>query len=810
MRILLVAAACLHLVATTVQGESDFKLVEAGKPRAVIFAPDEHRWAGQRLADRVKRWTGVELRVVEAAAKLDGRHEVVVVGTPDSNPAIAAALAADQRLADLGEEGYILKVATWKGRRVLVAAGLTLTGAHHAVSELVSWRLRLTDDGASVPVDLDVSEKPAMKYRILWSWDGQGNWATTIKEMHTIQIGVAGTPVVAYTKEGFLTHFKRAIDFASDHKLNGYIIWGFLRDEHGGVEAGQELSRYAKRHNVRILPGVCTQAAYGGFIYSKTNKFNLDVWSKKHPELRCKYKDGKYYPSICPSKPENHTWLREGIKWLFDTFPDIGGVNLENGDLMYCWTEDCVEAKARAENDPNFYWDQVYSYKQVLEPASSLRPDAWMTFATYTGFTKSAMRGSVESAISQRLATDFVWPPKFLHQLPANGICQWTFTGMSTPESWPTGAVPPKSNVKEHIGLLHQGSIWGAPVDPSRWWAAPSAMLDDFSPVLEFLCDRVRSTGLDGLVLKGQTGDTSPANEINYLAFEYFSWHPDRSYDQFIEERLSVCYGGVDRARQFLKLLHNTTKTVKDVEVDVQRARSEAGASDLDIRQRLRWRNLADELNRRRAILATPTSNDDLPVAAQFMDEAEQRAIRPRGPQDGHVTIAGDRADSESVVILWGKQGGKGWCPVGIHDLPRRSADQLTEAKLRIPRTDIIWSAEGSAAMLELIVQHIDAADDTRVSVADGTAPPLARIGLYRSPGRAAAANGRYVELDVARQVKADLEAGRSSFAWRIEPVSVPDEVSSQLFFPSTENTDGAFPDANRGARLILRWKAKD
>ena len=182
MRIPLVAAACLHLVATLVQGQSDFRLVEAGKPRAVVFAPDENRWAGQRLADRVKRWTGVELRVEEAAAELEARHLVVAVGTPDSNPVIAAALAADNRLTELGEEGYVLKVATWKGRRVLVAAGLTLTGANHAVSELVSWRLQLTEDGASVPVDLNVSEKPAMKYRILWSWDGQGNWATTIKE----------------------------------------------------------------------------------------------------------------------------------------------------------------------------------------------------------------------------------------------------------------------------------------------------------------------------------------------------------------------------------------------------------------------------------------------------------------------------------------------------------------------------------------------------------------------------------------------------------------------------------------------------
>ena len=38
------------------------------------------------------------------------------------------------------------------------------------------------------------------------------------------------------SKEAYLTHFKRAIAFAADHKFNAYIIWGFMRDETGGRE----------------------------------------------------------------------------------------------------------------------------------------------------------------------------------------------------------------------------------------------------------------------------------------------------------------------------------------------------------------------------------------------------------------------------------------------------------------------------------------------------------------------------------------------------------------------------------------------
>ncbi len=34
-------------------------------------------------------------------------------------------------------------------------------------------------------------------------------------------------------------------DFMADHKFNGLIIWGFLRDTHGGIKASKELCRFS-------------------------------------------------------------------------------------------------------------------------------------------------------------------------------------------------------------------------------------------------------------------------------------------------------------------------------------------------------------------------------------------------------------------------------------------------------------------------------------------------------------------------------------------------------------------------------------
>ena len=81
--------------------------------------------------------------------------------------------------------------------------------------------------------------------------------------------------------------------------------------------------------------------------------------------------------------PESVQFYQDGAEWLFTTFPDIGGVNLENGDWTECWNDDCVAARADPENDPSFYWDMMASQRDIIEVGLKHNPDAWMTFATY-------------------------------------------------------------------------------------------------------------------------------------------------------------------------------------------------------------------------------------------------------------------------------------------------------------------------------------------------------------------------------------------------------------------------------------------
>ena len=59
----------------------------------------------------------------------------------------------------------------------------------------------------------------------------------------------------------------------AEYGLNGLIIWGFIRDSHGGVAASRELCRYAAERGVRVLPGVGT-SGYAGYVFEGNHRYN--------------------------------------------------------------------------------------------------------------------------------------------------------------------------------------------------------------------------------------------------------------------------------------------------------------------------------------------------------------------------------------------------------------------------------------------------------------------------------------------------------------------------------------------------------
>jgi hypothetical protein len=354
--------------------------------------------------------------------------------------------------------------------------------------------------------------------RVLWTWDNR------------MDFGGAGPSVSVmgggrYTKspEAFLTDYKALVDYVHDHtSFNAVIIWGFVRDEHGGVAASQELCEYATARGIRIIPGVGT-SGYEGYVYSGNHKYNITTWLREHPDLRAVSKEGKPLNALCPTAPENIKWLDDGCRWLFATFK-IGGINFEIGDFFVCYCDRCRAARAAIPGDaPDYYKDMALSTAPVARTALSLAPDAWISYATYTGFTPEMQQA----------------PPSWVPLIPPDMLCQWTLTGMEGAK-WPVGLRPP---TPRNLGYLHWGN------------KSTHTVHHFYLDRVRSICQRAAEADFEGLVTYGEDPPSLFNMRVFYAAWSAFLQHPDWQVADFTREGLAPWFDSLPEAEKLTRLV---------------------------------------------------------------------------------------------------------------------------------------------------------------------------------------------------------------------------------------------------------------
>jgi hypothetical protein len=399
--------------------------------------------------------------------------------------------------------------------------------------------------------------------RILWTWDHSTNWNLDYEG----QLDWGCTNAYLKPPKAFLDDYKRIIKWSSRNGYQGIIIWGFLRDSHGGIKAAQQLCEFANKYNVRILPGVGT-SYYGGIYYEGEHIYNSLAWLKQYPAFAAIDKVGSPMLRLCPSEPANQDWLRQGIKWLLNNF-EIGGVNLESGDFMVCYCKRCHHAREELKSkEPNFFKEMLISISPVVYEINHLNKNIWVTYGTYTGFNLAS------------LPVDLVAPnpnnpinfanmgeeiPFFISKLPINAITQWSLTAMlqeapikllnflnnSEPDlllpnaNWPEDLMPPGKN---NMGLILQGSQWYARHERHTRYSLELAAIKE-------TCLRASKCGFQILSLLGEVSPNYTANELNYLAFSYFCDYPNASLNDFAKDKCCELLGGEERALEFMALL---------------------------------------------------------------------------------------------------------------------------------------------------------------------------------------------------------------------------------------------------------------
>lgn len=412
---------------------------------------------------------------------------------------------------------------------------------------------------------------PALPESYFWTWDHSTNWV--LDEPALYNFGCNNR----YLKkpETFVEDYGRLTDLCADIGIKGIVIWGFLRDSHGGAEYSKRVASYGASKNVAIMPGVGT-TWYGGPYFEGNHRFNIETFLSENPDAHMTNEDQWWTEDdfrrhgACPSKPVFREWMFEGIRWLFREF-EIGGINLENGDFSVCRCPECSAFMAdRPPDEPEFYTYQYLGYKEALDSVKRLKgeiSDKLITWATYTGF----MPGNPNSEYDKSAYLHCQRPSVF-DRLKDPEVTQWTLSGMlldkplpldsylddGSPEEafdnpkWPSGLHPPS---KRHMGLAHQGSQW----TENRY--------DQIVSTIKEACLRSYRSGLEGISIHGEVTARHIPSALNYLAFSHFTHWPEDTIRDFGRKTLGELFNSEAEGEKYAEIfshLDSGTLTPED------------------------------------------------------------------------------------------------------------------------------------------------------------------------------------------------------------------------------------------------------
>jgi hypothetical protein len=337
-----------------------------------------------------------------------------------------------------------------------------------------------------------------------------------------------------YLKHGgaqdFVSDYKRLIDFAARANLTGVIIYGFLRDSHGGIAAAKEVCDYGKAKGVGVMPGVGINS-YGGIYYEGNHPYNLTNWLDKHPELAA-VGEKENCPSggwkiACPSKPENVKWHKEAIAWLTETF-EIAGINFETGDYGICQCKACK----KKGTDRTGSWsigDMARDLPQLMNIATKIRPNLLPLCECYFDNLLDAEQFAPLAAL----------PPAAILQFTVNGPFWEKRKQDITREA--IARLPPHRKILR----THMGSQWTLTGERHGFRAR----------TFWELVRTLTKAGFDGVTIFGEVSAESTVNEINYLSLTQTALNPALTWEAFVRDHLGPLLGGADLAQEFVELL---------------------------------------------------------------------------------------------------------------------------------------------------------------------------------------------------------------------------------------------------------------
>jgi alpha-glucuronidase len=418
----------------------------------------------------------------------------ILVGTPSSVPAIAA-LGWSERLAELGDDGYLIRQTRIASHLVTVVASQSEVGALYGSFHL----LRLLQTGRSL-VRIDLAERPRLQRRVLNHWDNLDG---------SIERGYAGRSLWNWAELPGRVD-PRVVDYARANASIG--INGTVINSVNAKAESLDASYLAKTAAI-----AATLRPYGIRVYLSANF--------AAPKLLGKL------PTADPLDPAVARWWKDKADEVYKAIPDFGGWLVKANSEGQPGPQDYgrnhadganVLADALGPHGGVVMW-RAFVYNQEVDPDRTKR--ASLEFVPLDGRFRDNVLVQVKNG-----ALDFQ-PREPFHQLygalpktPIMGELQITqeYLGQST-------------------HLVYLAPMWTEFLAADTFARGPGSLV---SQVLDGSVDAYRHTGIAGVANTGSDRNWCGHDfaQANWFAYGRLAWNPSLDAREIADEWIRLTW----------------------------------------------------------------------------------------------------------------------------------------------------------------------------------------------------------------------------------------------------------------------------
>ncbi len=105
---------------------------------------------------------------------------------------------------------------------------------------------------ATQPAERLVPQDAPIKTRIFWTWDHSTEWALNRPGAQTL----GASNHYGRNTDAFVQDYTALLEWCGRHHVDAVVVWGLLRDCHGGLASAKKLCDVAQKRGVRLLCGV--------------------------------------------------------------------------------------------------------------------------------------------------------------------------------------------------------------------------------------------------------------------------------------------------------------------------------------------------------------------------------------------------------------------------------------------------------------------------------------------------------------------------------------------------------------------------